>query len=389
MTAITSGTNLVVRSLALAVGLAFGFGPVGGCGVFGKSSPPTNYVAQVGQYGSAVAPAAKPRLGVVAFALTEAAQADPAVAAAAVPSATTRPTTVPGAPLSAVPATNPAAPPATTLGEGAADAMAGLLAQSGRFVVTDRPALERALRQASLSDAVRPGAVVRPAAVPGVDLLLVGRVTDLRVTKQAVARREGISLDSLKAAVGTLTGRGGDEPTDVDVMAECGVGLQFVDPATRDVVLTNDSDFRRSGPPTSLGLPPGPPADSLAALRVTEDEKARVVRLALDDALRKSLPKIDRYLQTRPGATPPPAPPPAASPVASGGGAPEARPAAGASAAVPATRPAAAVATPVAPASASTRPAGPPQAGQKACPTCGHANPAAARFCDHCGAKLE
>ena len=122
----------------------------------------------------------------------------------------------------------------------------------------------------------------------------------------------------------------------------------------------------------------GANADANASIELSEDDKGKILRLALDDAMRKCLPKIDSFLRHQPdktaaeaprnnAVTPPPAPvnvvPPTPTP-----------------APIPTPAPTPAP-TPVIPAPDAA-------AGKKFCPDCGTANDLMAKFCSKCGHKL-
>ena len=87
---------------------------------------------------------------------------------------------------------------------------------------------------------------------------------------------------------------------DVALKVECGVDLRLVDPTTGQTVVADFSEFDRTDTASSMGLQIlGGNVDSNAAVQLGEDDQGRILRLALDDCLRKMLPKIDRLLQQR------------------------------------------------------------------------------------------
>jgi curli biogenesis system outer membrane secretion channel CsgG len=254
------------------------------------------------------------------------------------------------------------------LGDVAADEMAKLMEKAGRVQVVPRTKLGEMLSQANAADALRPGALVRPVSLNGVDYVLVGTITNLSVTKR---KETSDTWQKMKHWVEQSSSN-----RSVSVTTSCGVGFNLIDPATGDVVLSNNSEFNYSGPAVSLGL------DVLAAessspgvLPVTDEDRVQVIRLALDDAIHKSLPKTDRFLASRHGATPPASTAPAlaatTAPVNS-------------AAAAGATTPA----PPSAPTTSSSVTTANPSAAKKICPTCGAENAATAKFCRQCGAKL-
>jgi ribosomal protein L40E len=161
----------------------------------------------------------------------------------------------------------------------------------------------------------------------------------------------------------------------VQIAATCNVGWKLIEPSTGDVVLSNNSQFARTGPSSDFGIDVLQAAASQSAdveLPVSEDDREQVVRLALDDAVRKSLAKIDRFLQSRGGLE------------------------SGAVNLAPSTKPATRGApTPPTPApvgaarSQQAAPAALPKSTPgKVCPACGALNDPAAKFCKRCGGNL-
>ena len=252
----------------------------------------------------------------------------------------------------------------------AADQMTTLLEQSDRFRVIERAQLQKLLDEQNLEGIVKPGELAKPGQVRGVDYLLLGKVTNLRVKHEKKGNSFGLGQ------VGGLVNLGGAavKNNDTVITTECGVDIRFVDPTTGELMTSNFSEFKKTDSASSMGLTIlGANAESNADIELSEDDKGKILRLALDDALRKSLPKIDKWLQSQPAktsdATPAPAAPSAPSP-----------------APVVAPTPAA-TADGVPPAPASPSPAS--LAAKKFCPECGTANDPSAKFCAKCGHKLD
>ena len=209
----------------------------------------------------------------------------------------------------------------------------------------------------------RPGAV-RPAKVNGVEYILVGTLSNLSVTKKPATPS---TFGKMKSWV-----QQSSQNKQVQVAATCNVGIKLVEPSTGDVVLSNNTQFARTGPASSMGLDVlQVSASQSGELPVSQDDREQVVRLALDDAVRKSLPKIDRFLQSRGGLEQ---------------AAPTTQPA------QPLT-PTAKTTPPPAPAARTQPPAAAPSnapapTAMKICPSCGAANDPAAKFCRKCGGNL-
>jgi curli biogenesis system outer membrane secretion channel CsgG len=235
----------------------------------------------------------------------------------------------------------------------AADQMTTLLDQSDRFQVIERAQLQKLLDEQNLEGIVKPGELAKTGQVRGVDYLLLGKVTNLRVKNES--KDSGFGL----AKVGGLINAGGFDykKKDIAITTEAGVDIRLVDPTTGAILVSNFSEYKKTDSASSVGIDVlGGSANSGADIQISEDDKGKILRLALDDALRKSLPKVDKFLknQTKKSADATPATP--------------ARPA-----------------TPSAETSAPAQTA----AGKKFCGECGKEVPAGTKFCPSCGHKVE
>jgi hypothetical protein len=247
------------------------------------------------------------------------------------------------------------------LGDSAADELAGLLTRAGRFNVMDREKTGQLLVRQNAADALAPGTLIHPVKLEGTDYLLLGSLSHLSIA------RTKADPDMLKQMQQWIERSAENE--DALLTVHCSVGLRLVDPATGAVVLSSSSEFARTAPAKSLGLDVmKTEAQADTALPVTPQDRKQIVRLALDDAVRKWLPATDRFLAG-----------PSALTAAGGSSSPS-----------PSTAPAAPAGTSAAPLPipAAPVPANASPAGYKTCPVCGARNDAAAQFCKECGAKL-
>jgi curli biogenesis system outer membrane secretion channel CsgG len=296
-----------------AVGVMFlaGVSFLGGCASSSESAGRDELTANVGKYPTGPAGVAKPRVGVPSF---------------------------------------------NVQGEGhfthsdsldnlAADQMNTLLDASDRFAVIERTQLDKLLKEQHLEGVVTPGELAKTGQVRGVDYLLIGKVTNLRVKTEKKSTGFGL------ANVGGIFGAADYKKKDVSVVTECGVDIRLVNPSTGEVWVSNSSDYKRTDAASAIGIEIlGANAEADADIDISDDDKGKVLRLALDDAVRKSLPKVDKKLQELPKP------------------------------AVPAA--AAAVPSP----SAAATPA--PAVRTVACTQCSAAVPEGAKFCPKCGAKM-
>lgn len=231
-----------------------------------------------------------------------------------------------------------------SLEEFAGAELATMAFQTKRFVVIERDQIDQLLKEQSLEGIVKQDEMAKAGQVRGVDYLMYGKVTNLRVKAEKTSRGVGI-------AQVPLVGIGGFDykKKDTTIVAECGVDLKMTDPTTGEQVAGHFGEYNRTDTLEAFGIEIlGAGAEADVDQQINEDTKGKILRLALDEALRKMLPDIDAVLLARP--KPAPAPAPAPPPTAQS--------------APPAESPAAAQSAPAA------------------------ANPAAGSFCTKCGTQL-
>lgn len=198
--------------------------------------------------------------------------------------------------------------PAFTVAEGveqkvsplAADQITTLCANSQRFDVIERTQLDQVLKEQSLEGIVVGSEIARPAQVRGVEWLLLGKVTSLRVKQTDTGSSFNLGSIPIPGAAGQGLGLFGINNRDTVLKVECGVDLRLVDPSTGATVVADFSEFDRTDKASAMGLQIlGGRVGAEAAIQVSEDDQGRILRLALDDCVRKMLPKIDRALRQR------------------------------------------------------------------------------------------
>jgi len=232
----------------------------------------------------------------------------------------------------------------------AADQMNTLLYKTRRFDVIERTQLKKLLDEQNLEGIVKPGELAKPAQVRGVDFLLIGNVTNLRVKHENT--RKGANV----AGVGGVFSGFGFDKKETVITTECGVDIRLVDPTSGKIMVAENSEFKRTDTAGAMGVSIlGGHAEGDANVSMSEDDKGKILRLALDDALRKSLPDIDAFLQEQ----------------GRGGSSPRSStPAEGNT-------------------NVNTGPAtGQPAAAKKFCPNCGHEVAPGAKFCPSCGKPI-
>lgn len=181
------------------------------------------------------------------------------------------------------------------LGAIAADQLTTLAVNTGRFDVIERAQLEQLLKEQGLEGIVDPREMARAGKVRGVDYLILGKVTNFRV--QAAKSRTGLGIAQL--GLGKLGGVGAFDlkKSNSRITVECGVDLRLVDPSTGSTLAAQFGEYKKTNTLSAFGIQIlGINATADGQLRVDEDNQGKILRLALDHALRRMLPMIDRRL---------------------------------------------------------------------------------------------
>jgi curli biogenesis system outer membrane secretion channel CsgG len=187
---------------------------------------------------------------------------------------------------------------ADALNDIAADQATTLLTNSDRFMMIERTQLEKLLDEQNLEGIVKPGELAKPGQVRGVDYLLIGRVTNLRV--KTVRNNKGFGLGQIGGGVLGSAGLGDYKAEEVTITTDCGVDLRLVDPTTGEIMMASQSEYQKSDTASSMGVDIlGANAEAGSDIQIDDDNKGKILRLAIDDAIRKALPKIDRVLVSK------------------------------------------------------------------------------------------
>jgi curli biogenesis system outer membrane secretion channel CsgG len=185
------------------------------------------------------------------------------------------------------------------MAEIAADQLTSLVMNTDRFDVIERAQMDQLIKEQNLEGIVRGNELAQPAQVRGVDYIAFGKITNFRVKAEQTSK--GFNLGSLpipgtRGALGLFDVKDRNSRIQVDV----GVDLRLVDPTTGSVAVANFSEYQRVDSLGAMGVSIlGANAEAAANMQVDEDSQGKILRLAIDDCLRKMMPKIDRVLRDR------------------------------------------------------------------------------------------
>lgn len=187
---------------------------------------------------------------------------------------------------------------ADKLNDIAADQATTLMMNTDRFTMIERTQLTKLLDEQNLEGIVKPGELAKPGQVRGVDYLLIGRVTNLRM--KTTKNNKGFGLGQVGGGVLGSAGLGDYKSTEVIIQTDCGVDLRLVNPTTGEIVMASQSEYSKKDTASSMGVDIlGANAEAGSDIQIDDDNRGKILRLAIDDAIRKSLPKIDKLVTSQ------------------------------------------------------------------------------------------
>jgi len=176
----------------------------------------------------------------------------------------------------------------------AADQLTTLAVNSDRFVVIERTQLHKLLEEQSFEGPLRYDELPKFGRIRGVDYLLIGKVTALRVRRYKRSTegwwRKFKFLPDWVPELDFYDKR-------AEITWECGVELRLVDPTTGVIVVAASTDYKMTDQIGALDIRiEGIGVGSDGELKIDDESRGKLLRLTLADALRKMLPKVDNVL---------------------------------------------------------------------------------------------
>ena len=177
------------------------------------------------------------------------------------------------------------------LGALAADQLYTLLLKADRFQMIERSQLDQLLREQELEGIVDPNELAKPGKVRGVKYLVIGKITNYRV--KTVKSKSGFGL----AQVGDVIGGVDIKSDKTEISVECGVDVRIVDSTTGVGIAADFGEYKRTDTMKALGVDVlGANATAEGDVKLNADNQGKILRLALDQAVRRMLPDLDRKL---------------------------------------------------------------------------------------------
>ncbi|WP_372367545.1 CsgG/HfaB family protein [Candidatus Uabimicrobium sp. HlEnr_7] len=187
-------------------------------------------------------------------------------------------------------------------GQAGADQMTTLLFKTRRFRIIERERLQDLLAEQGLHGVVTPKELVEKGKIKGVDLLCFGSITNFEIKHTDISLQGGF-LSTLATSVANYFSPIPIPNIDFDYLKiqldfHIGVDVRIVDTSTGEVLFADSSDVKRTETASSLGLViAGISTRPDGYVDVDNENQGKLLRMALDRAIKKMLPDIDYSLE--------------------------------------------------------------------------------------------
>ncbi len=186
----------------------------------------------------------------------------------------------------------------------AADEATTLLTEWGGFSMIERTQMDQLFKEQGMAG-IDPNEAAKQGKIHGIDLMLMGRITNFKVSTKKHTGGGGYGGFSKRTTTITKT-------------VSCGIDLRLVDTTTGSIACATQSDFHQSTTSQSSESDmAGVRRENDNSTDTEEDDHGELLRFALDDAIRKSCPKFSAFVTKWAAAHPAPAGTPAAAPASS------------------------------------------------------------------------
>lgn len=173
--------------------------------------------------------------------------------------------------------------------DAAGEQLETLAVSSKRFNLIDRMAMKTLLKEQSLEGIVDPNELAKSGKIRGVDYLFIGTVTNFRLMTEKTSNQGGI-LDRVVPGAAPLK----IDTSKTIITTDIGVDIKLVNTTTGEIVSKQFGEVKKELSASAWGVRVvGIGGDARNNVQVDRDSQGKLMRYAVDEALRKMLPDID------------------------------------------------------------------------------------------------
>lgn len=175
------------------------------------------------------------------------------------------------------------------VGESAGEQLETLAVSSHRFNLVDRMAMKTLIHEQGLEGVVDPAELAKSGKIRGVDYLFIGAVTNFEL-KTEKSGTEGGMWDRLIPGAAPLK----IDTSKTVITTNIGVDIKLVNTTTGEIVSKQFGEVKKELSASAWGVRViGIGGDAKNNVQVDKDSQGKLMRYAVDEALRKMLPDID------------------------------------------------------------------------------------------------
>jgi curli biogenesis system outer membrane secretion channel CsgG len=173
--------------------------------------------------------------------------------------------------------------------DAAGEQLETLAVGSKRFNLIDRMAMKTLLKEQSLEGIVDPSELAKSGKIRGVDYLFIGSVTNFALKTEKTANQGGM-FDRLVPGAAPLK----IDTSKTVITTDIGVDIKLVNTTTGEIVSKQFGEVKKELSASAWGVRViGIGGDAKNNVQVDKDSQGKLMRYAVDEALRKMLPDFD------------------------------------------------------------------------------------------------
>lgn len=173
--------------------------------------------------------------------------------------------------------------------DAAGEQLETLAVSSKRFNLIDRMAMKTLIKEQSLEGIVDPSELAKSGKIRGVDYMFIGAVTNFALKTEKTANHGG-AFDRLIPGAAPLK----VDTSKTIITTDIGVDIKLVNTTTGEIVSKQFGEVKKELSASAWGVRVlGIGGDAKNNVQVDRDSQGKLMRYAVDEALRKMLPDID------------------------------------------------------------------------------------------------
>ena len=164
-----------------------------------------------------------------------------------------------------------------------------LAVSSSRFNLIDRMAMKSLIKEQNLEGIVDPAELAKSGKIRGIDYMFIGSVTNFALKTEKTSNQGGVA-DRFLPGGGLLK----IDTSKTVITTDIGVDIKLVNTTTGEIVSKQFGEVKKEMSASAWGvrvLTIG--GDARNNVQVDKDSQGKLMRIAVDEALRKMLPDID------------------------------------------------------------------------------------------------